>query len=345
MSWPFLLKDQKIIAKGRPLLRRSTVGWHICCQWKDDSTSWERLSNLKESHPVQTAEYAVAQGIDHEPAFNWWVPHVLKKRDRIIAQVKRRSARYLKRTHKWGLELPKTVEEALAIDKKNGNTFWADAIAKEIKNARVAFKKLEDGEEAPRGYQFVRCHMVFDIKMEDFQRKARLVAGGHMTEAPATITYASVVSRETVWITLTIAVLNNIEVKAADIMNTYVTAPVQEKIWTILGPEFGEDQGKKAIIVRSLYGLKTSGAAFRNHLADCMRHLGYSPCLADPDLWIKPSIRPDDGAEYYSYILCYVDDVLSISHDAEEVLQRLDKYFKLKLGFLGDPDIYLGAKL
>ena len=104
---------------------------------------------MKESHPVQTAEYAVAQGIDHEPALNWWVPHVLKKRDRIIAQVKRRSAQYLKRTHKWGLELPKTVGEALAIDKKNGNTFWADAIAKEIKNVQVSFKKLDDGEKAP----------------------------------------------------------------------------------------------------------------------------------------------------------------------------------------------------
>ena len=136
------LADQKVVVKGRPSLRRTTVGWLLCCQWKDGSTSWEKLSDLKESHPVQTAEYAVAQGIDHEPAFNWWVPHVLKKRDSIIAQVKRRSARYLKRTHKWGLEVPQSVDDALAIDKKNGNTFWADAIAKEMKNVRVAFKNV-----------------------------------------------------------------------------------------------------------------------------------------------------------------------------------------------------------
>ena len=339
------MEDQKIVVKGRPSLRRSTAGWQICCQWKDGSTSWEKLSDLKESHPVQMAEFAVAQGIAHEPAYNWWVQHVMKKRDRIIALVKRRNARYLKRTHKWGLELPKSVEEALAIDKKNNNTFWADAIAKEMKNVKVAFKILEDGENPPPGYQFVRCHLVFDIKMEDFRRKARLVAGGHMTDVPPTITYASVVSRETVRIALTIAALNDLEVKVADILNAYVTAPVQEKIWTVLGPEFGEDQGKKAVLVRSLYGLKSSGAAFRNHLADCMRHLGYQPCLADPDLWMKPMIRPDDGAEYWAYILCYVDDVLSISHDADAVLKRLDKYFKLKPGSLGDPDIYLGAKL
>ena len=56
-------------------------------------------------------------------------------------------------------------------------------------------------------------------------------------------------------------------------------------------------------------------------------------------------VRPDDGHEYYAYILCYVDDVLSIAHDAENVLKPLDKYFELKPGSLGDPDIYLGAKL
>eukprot|EP00804_Cyclotella_cryptica_P002927 CCRYP_013278-RA/>CCRYP_013278-RA protein AED:0.25 eAED:0.29 QI:0/0/0/1/1/1/2/0/233 len=65
------LADQKVVVKGRPSLCRTTVGWLLCCQWKDGSTSWEKLSDLKESHPVQTAEYAAAQGIDHEPAFNW----------------------------------------------------------------------------------------------------------------------------------------------------------------------------------------------------------------------------------------------------------------------------------
>ena len=67
-----------------------------------------------------------------------------------------------------------------------------------MKNVRIAFKILKDGEQPPPGHQFIRCHMIFDIKMEDFRRKARLVAGGHMTDAPLTITHASVVSRETV---------------------------------------------------------------------------------------------------------------------------------------------------
>ena len=109
---------------GRSFKRCNTIGWQLCCQWKDGSTSWEKLSDLKESHPIETAEFAVTAGIDHEPAFNWWVPHVLKKRDRIISMVKRRSARYLKRTHKFGIKVPKTVQEAHDLDQNNGNTFW-----------------------------------------------------------------------------------------------------------------------------------------------------------------------------------------------------------------------------
>ncbi len=104
--------------------------------------------------------------------------------------------------------------------------------------------------------------MIFDVKMEDFRQKARLVAGGYLTEALATITYASVVSRETMHLALTFASLNDLEAKVGDVLNAYITAPVKEKVWTILGLEFGLDSGKSAVIVRALFGLKSTGAAF-----------------------------------------------------------------------------------
>ncbi len=88
------------------------------------------------------------------------------------------------------------------------------------------------------------------------------MVGGHLTKAPATITYARVVSRETVHLALTFASLNDLKVKVGDVLNAYITAPVKEKVWTILGPEFGLDSGKSAVIVRTLYGLKSAGAAF-----------------------------------------------------------------------------------
>ena len=71
--------------------------------------------------------------------------------------------------------------------------------------------------------------------------------------------------------------------------------------------------------------------------------LGYKPCLADPDIWLKAQIQ--DGIDYYSYILCYVDDIMVIHHDARPILHRIDKLMKLKESSVVDPDIYLGAKL
>jgi hypothetical protein len=161
--------------------------------------------------------------------------------------------------------------------------------------------------------------MIFDVKMEDFQQKARLVAGGHRTEAPATITYASVVSRETVRLALTIASLNDLEVKVGDVLNAYITAPVKEKVWTILGPEFGHYSGRSAIIVHASYGLKSAGAAFQAHLASFMRQMGYTSFKANPDLWLKAVTRSEDNVHYYAYILCYVDDILCIHHDPMSV--------------------------
>ena len=158
------LADQKVVrTNGRTYLKCSTIGWQICCQWKDGLLFWENLSDLKESHPIETTEYAKIIGVNHELAFKWWVPHVLKKRDQVVLLVKKRQSRFLKQTHKVGIEVPWTAKEALEIDRKNGNTFWADTIAKEMKDVCVAFKILLNGQSAPIGYQKILCHMIFDI--------------------------------------------------------------------------------------------------------------------------------------------------------------------------------------
>ncbi len=204
----------------------------------------------------------MTQGIDHKPAFNWWVPHVLKKHDWIISLVRKWTTCYLKRTHKFGIEVSKTDKEALDLDHKNGNTLWADAIAKEKKEVCIALNILLDGHSAPIGYQKIPYHMIFDMKMEDSRQKTRLVASGHRTKAPATITYASVVSCETVHLALTIASLNDLDVIVENVLNAHITAQVKEEVWTILGPKFGHDAGRSAIIVRALYRLKSAGAAF-----------------------------------------------------------------------------------
>lgn len=77
----------------------------------------------------------------------------------------------------------------------------------------------------------------------------------------------------------------------------------------------------------------------------CMRFLGYESCLADQDLWFKSEVNPSNGHKYYSYILLYIDDILCIHHDADTTIRRIGKYFHMKPDSIGDPDIYLGAKL
>jgi hypothetical protein len=78
--------------------------------------------------------------------------------------------------------------------------------------------------------------MIFDVKMEDFRRSARFVAGGNTTDTPRAMVYSSVVSRESVRVAPTLAAMNDVDVKMADIENAYLTAPITEKVWTVLSP-------------------------------------------------------------------------------------------------------------
>jgi len=152
------------------------------------------------------------------------------------------------------------------------------------------------------------------------------------------------VSRDSVRIALTIAALNDLKVLSCDIQNAYLTAKCREKIYTRAGPEFGSEQGSLMLIVRALYGLKSSGAAFRSLLAETLYDMDYKPTKADPDVWIRPAVKPN-GFEYYEYVLCYVDDVLSISGDAMATMKEIQTVFKLKDDKIEEPTDYLGAVL
>ena len=80
--------------------------------WKDGSTDWVALKDLKNSYPVELAEYVRRNDLRDEPAFAWWVPYVERKKNRILSKVK---SKYWQRTHKYGIRIPKSVEEAYRI--------------------------------------------------------------------------------------------------------------------------------------------------------------------------------------------------------------------------------------
>ena len=214
-----------------------------------------------------------------------------------------------------------------------------------MRNNRIAFQILEDDTPTPVGHQEIKCHMIFDIKF-DFTRKARFVAGGHLTRPPTSLTYSSVVSRDSVRIAFLLAALNDLDVLAADIGNAYLNAPCREKVYFRAGLEFGpSNKGKRVVIVRALYGLRTSGAAFHAHLAESLGSLGFTPCTkADPDVWRKADIKPD-GTEYYSYLLVYVDDILVISLDPSKYMSSIQSMYRLKDDSIEKPTNYLGATI
>ena len=114
-----------------------------------------------------------------------------------------------------------------------------------------------------------------------------------MMETPATLTYTSIVSRDSVHIYLTIAALNGLDILSWDVHNAYLTADLREKIWTRAGMDFGSEAGMITIFRKALYGLKSSGAAFYANLAETLNGIGLMSTKAEPDVWYFPVVKPN----------------------------------------------------
>jgi hypothetical protein len=138
--------------------------------------------------------------------------------------------------------------------------------------------------------------------------------------------------------------LNDLEIECCDIGNAFLNAPCQEKIWFAAGPEFGPKQGQLIKVVRALYGLKSSSAAWRNMLSETTREMGFKPCKGDADVYRREATKPN-GFEYYEYLLTYVDDILIISHNPKPIIEILGSRYDLKPESIGSPEWYLGANI
>ena len=79
-------------------------------------------------------------------------------------------------------------------------------------------------------------------------------------------------------------------------------------------------------------------------MAATLRDHGYTSCKADPDVWMKPKTKPC-GFKYWSYILVYTDDILTIDHEPKQVMEYLASRYTLKPGSVQEPDTYLGSQI
>ena len=111
---------------------------------------------------MEIAEYAISDKLEKETVFAWWVPHVIKKRNKINYAV---ASRLQIKNMKYGMKIPTSTTEAYGIDKENGNILWRDAIKNEMENVSFAFEVLEDGKKSSTAHKQVPFHMIYDIKM------------------------------------------------------------------------------------------------------------------------------------------------------------------------------------
>ena len=133
-----------------------------------------------------------------------------------------------------------------------------------------------------------------------------------------------------------LAKFNHLAVCAGDVGNAFLNGFTKEKVYIIAGQEFGPKiEGKRLIVYKSIYGLKSSGARFHEHLSSKLRLMGYQPSKADTDLWIKKV------GDHYEYIARYVDDVISFSKNPLKIMKDLEQHYVMK--GVGKPQYYLGG--
>ena len=232
----------------------------------------------------------------------------------------------------FGVQVPRNYKEARKLQEAAGHTKWTNA-EKEESDQLADYETFHDygkGGRPPPGYKRIVVHFVYDVK-HDLRHKARLVAGGHLTSSEDSA-YSGVVSLRTMRLALVVGELNGLNTMVGDIGNAYLTSKTKEKVFFIAGPEFGALEGHTLVIVKALYGLRSSGARFRESLADNLRIMGFQPSHADPDLWLR------DAGDCYEYICVYVDDLLAIMKEPAKFFDELIKRFKYKLKGVGEPE-------
>jgi Reverse transcriptase (RNA-dependent DNA polymerase) len=180
-------------------------------------------------------------------------------------------------------------------------------------------------------------HFVFACK-HDGCYKARLVADGHLTDTPIDSVYSSVASLRGVRIVMFLAELNDLNFWSTDIGNAFLESDTMEKIYILGGKEFEciGMQGHTLVIVKALYGLKSSGMRWWGVLADVLREMGFVPSKANRDIWMRPKQDPDNPAQdHYEYIMVYVDDLGIASKAPEGIVKELEERYGFNLkGFI-----------
>ena len=295
--------------------------------WEIGEITDEPLSLIAADDPVACAEHAKKHDLLH---LDGWkrLKNIAKNQKQLTRAINQYKIRQVRRSavYQFGFLIPKDYKQALQLDEQNGNSKWYDATKLEMDqiNEYKVFQYHGKAQYDPKsrkvsnaliGYQKIRVHLIFPVLL-DGRHKARLVAGGHLTIESI---YSGVVSIRSLRLVIFLAKLNNREVWGADIGNAYLEAKTKEKLYIVAGPEFEEPEGHILVVYKALYGLKNSGLRWSQKINDIMLDMGFSPCKADPCVWLRKS----KCATKYEYVAIYVDDCLIACDCASEFIHTL----------------------
>ena len=294
-------KFKRIVSHEGPLKRGdhgyNGSAYNVMIEWENGEITAAPLRAIAADDPVTCDIYARENGLLETPGWTRFkkIAAREKKFVRMVKQAKLRSFNTAPR-YKYGFEVLRDYAHAMQLDERNKNSKWADSVDTEL-NQIDEYKTFKDKghknctPEPPR-YKKIRVHLIFDVK-HDGRHKARLVAGGHLTDTPIDAVYSGVVSLRGFRLIMFLAELNKMEIWATDIGNAYLEAETSEKVFIIGGPEFGDRAGHILIIHKALYGLRSSGFQWHEKFADCLWDMGFVPSKAEPDIWMRESKSGD----------------------------------------------------
>ena len=330
-----------ILEHQGPLLPSNTnykgSAYNLLVKWDDDSETYEPFDLIYQDDPVTLSLYAQEHDLLDTPGWKRLKRFLPTNPTSISIHTTITHRPQQDPTYQFGIEVPRTVKQAYALDLKNNNSKWSDAIAEEISSLH-SYNTFKDHGKITYlpDYKRIIVHFVFAVK-HDLRHKARLVAGGHLTDSSIDGTYSGVVSLRSLRIAILAAELNQLQIMVGDISSAYLEAYTQERVCFLAGPEFGPLQGHLLVIERALYGLRTSGARWHDRFSDTLRDMSFTPCEADPDVWMRPTDT------HYEYVCVYVDDIMMFGKDPQSFFTLLTEKYNYQLKGVGPPKYHLGG--
>lgn len=345
-EWRFkaILDHKNGIRPGNKEYRGCSV--NLLVEWEGGEKTWEPLTTkdkigIMDTDEVTVAIYAKKHNLLHTPGWKHARLRSIAKSEKQLRRHANQAKLHSFRTkpiYMYGFQVPRNYAQAIELDRANGNNKWQEATDKEL--AQIdEYETFEDkgkGYRPSHDYKKITVHLVYAVK-HDGRHKARLVAGGHLTETPIDSVYSSVVSLRGIRMLTFISELNEMDVWATDIGNAYLESFTKEKVYIIAGSEFGDRAGHTLVIRKALYGLKSSGLRWHERFADVLRGMDFFPSKAEYDIWMR------DRGDHYEYIAVYVDDLLICSKDPRKIISALEDDHKFKLKGTGPISFHLGC--